>query len=353
VLSDDVFFMIRSQNNVRRTWFGVVFILLFATGLLVFSVGAVNLSSQGTPSSSTVISKGDPVYIYGIATGHPQNGLQVWLISNNYLKVSSIQVNSDNTYEYKLTRADTQNMASGQYFVVIQHPMMNGQFDVVYSSSTGTVTNRQLGGGTTIFQMSGAGSLQSPSSAAALVAAISSQNIDDTFVTYSVLVNEPTAFISPIGDHAVGDNFTIAGTTNLAVGDDLMVEITSASFKPTPKTQDGGFSGAAGVVKVVPGSGGYNKWSFDVDTSTFTPDEYMVTVRGVLVAVTGSTTFNMLRTPVNTPNTIAVPSISPTPSAPATPVTPVPTTIPPTQKSPVAVSVGIAALAIAFFVREL
>ncbi|MCX6688869.1 MAG: hypothetical protein NTZ39_04140 [Methanoregula sp.] len=345
--------MIRSQDNFRRTWFGVVFILLFATGLVVSSVGAVSLPSQGTQSSSTVISKGDPVSIHGIATGHPQNGLQVWLISNNYLKVSTIPVESDNTYTYELTRADTQNIAGGQYFVVIQHPMMNGQFDVVYNPSTGTVTNRQLGGGTTIFQMSGTGSLQSPSSATALVAAISSQNIDDTFVTYSVFVNDPTAFVSPIPDHVVGDQFTISGSTNLAVGDDLMVEITSASFKPTPKTQDGGFSGASGMVKVVPGSGGYNHWSFDVDTSTFKPDTYIVIVRGVLVSVTGSTTFNVLQTPVNTQYTV-VPTLSITPSVPATPVTPVPTTIPATtQKSPVAVSIGIAALAIAFFVREL
>ena len=350
MLSEDVVFMIRSQKNFHPAWFRLVFILILGAGLLVSSVGAVILSPQGSQSSSAVISKGDPVSIHGIATGHPQNGLVVWLISNNYLKVSSIPVDSDNTYEYELTRADTLNMASGQYFVLVQHPMMNGQFDVVYSPSTGAVTNRQLGGGTTIYQMAGAGSLQSPNSATALVSAISSQNIDDTFVTYSVFINEPTAFISPIGDHAVGDKFTISGTTNLAVGDELMVEIMSVSFKPTQKTHDGAFSGDAGVVKVLPGSGGYNQWSFDVDTSTFIPDEYMITVHGVLVDVTGSTTFNVLQTPVKTPDTIAIPTISTTPSVPATPV---PTTIPPTQKSPVAFSVGIAALVIAFFVREL
>ena len=349
MVSADVFFMIQRQDYSFRAGLWVVCLFLFATSVLVFSAGAVSLSSEGTHSSSTVISKGDPVFIQGIATGHPQNGLQVWLISNNYLKVSTISVNSDNTYEFELPRADTLNLAGGQYFVLIQHPMMNGQFDIVYNPSSGEVTNRILGNGMTIFRISGAGSLQSTSSATALISAITSQNIDDTFVTYSFFVNEPTAFINPVGDHVVGDTFTINGSTNLAVGDELMVEITSSSFKPTTKNQDGGYSGASGVVKVVPGSGGYNRWSFDVDTTTFKPDEYIVTVRGLLVNVIGSTTFHLLPTPVNTPYTLVVPTLTQTPSVIATPVTP-PTSLPATQKSPVAFFVGIAALVIACLV---
>ena len=112
-----------------------------------------------------------------------------------------------------------------------------------------------------IFTISGAGSLQGPDSAQALVNAISSQNIDDTFATYSFYISPPTALINPIGDHYVGDKFTIAGSTNLAAGDELMVDVTSSSFTPTQKAQSGEFSGLSGVVKVVPGSGGYNHWS--------------------------------------------------------------------------------------------
>jgi len=344
--------MIRSGKNFRSSFWRIAFVLLVGTGFCICAAGAVTLTPQNSQSSGTMIANGDPVYIHGIATGQPRNGLQVWLIGNNYLKVSTISVDADNTYTYELTSADTRNLASGQYFVVIQHPMMNGQFDVIYDSATGKVTNRLLGGGTTIFQMSGSGSLQSPASASALVQAISSQNIDDTFVTYSFFISSPTALINPIDNHVVGDKFTIGGSTNLAVGDNLMVEITAASFKPTLKTQDNAFSGAAGMVQVVPGSGGYNRWSFNVDSSTFTPDEYIVTVKGIDARATGSTTFNVLPGTVTTPDILPVPTVITTPVTSATPMTPVPTATAPTQKSPLPIVIGIAALMIVFAIRN-
>ncbi len=123
--------------------------------------------------------------------------------------------------------------------------------------------------------------------------AINSQNIDDTFATTSFIIGNPTAFIDPIGDHVVGDKFTITGSTNLAAGNKLLVEITSSSFRPSQKSQSGEFSGSSGTVTIEPGSGGMNRWSFDVDTSTFRPDEYLVKVSGTIIEVTASTTFNI------------------------------------------------------------
>ena len=72
--------------------------------------------------------------------------------------------------------------------------------------------------------------------------AINSQNIDDTFATTSFIIGNPTAFIDPIGDHVVGDKFTITGSTNIAAGNNLLVEIVSSSFKPSQKSQSGEFS---------------------------------------------------------------------------------------------------------------
>ena len=133
-----------------------------------------------------------------------------------------------------------------RYFVLVQHPMMNGIFDIYYDRSTGSVVNRQLGTGTSIFQLTGTGSLQKPDGANALMRAISSQNLDDTFATTSFIIGNPSAFIHPIGNHATGDRFTITGSTNLAAGNNLNVEITSSSFKPTQKVQSGEFSGSCG-----------------------------------------------------------------------------------------------------------
>ncbi|MFA4876590.1 MAG: hypothetical protein WC586_04190 [Methanoregula sp.] len=312
-----------------------LFISVILTGFFLVPAGALTISqSNYGVSSSPVIANGDPVLIKGIATGHPRNGLQVWLTGYNYLKVSTISVNDDNTFTYELKDTDTRTMSPGQYFVVIQHPMMNGQFDVVYNAGTGEVSNLQLGtNGMAIYKMSGSGSLQSPAGASALVRAISSQNIDDTFTTYSFVIGTPSTTINPIGDHYVGDKFTISGYTNLASGDNLQVEITSTSFSPTQKTSDGRFSGIAKTIKVQPGTGGKNPWSVDVDTSSFRPDEYMVTVSGITQTTTGSTSFRVLEPVAPAPATpVMVVTTTPTPA----PTTIVPaTTLPPTKKSPV------------------
>jgi trimeric autotransporter adhesin len=318
-------------------------LLLMGTALIALPAGALELNPVGSASSNTVtIANGDSVFIHGIATGQPR-ALQLWIISHNYLKVTTLSVNDDDTYLYELKPSDTQNLASGQYFFLVQHPMMNGQFDVVYDPSTGKIINKQLDGGRgmEIFTISGAGSLQGPDSAQALVNAISSQNIDDTFATYSFFISPPNAFINPVGDHYVGDRFTISGSTNLAAGDELMVEVTSSSFKPTDKSQGSEFSGASGTVKVVPGSGGYNRWSFDVDATAFKPDEYIVKVSGITQDVTGSTYFNII-------NALPPTSMTPVVTVPVS-TTVLATTLPPTAvatttKSPLPLWIAIGAV---------
>jgi hypothetical protein len=341
-----------TQKPLRWIAAGCVCLLLICTALVVIPAGAINLDPAGSASSNTVtIANGDSVMIHGIATGHPQNGLQLWIISNNYLKVTTLPVNDDNTYLYELKPADTQNLASGQYFFLVQHPMMNGQFDIVYDPSTGTIINRQLSDGNNkeIFKLSGSGSLQGPDSAQALMNAIGSQNVDDTFATYSFYISPPDALINPIGNHYVGDKFTISGSTNLAAGDELMVEVTSSSFQPTDKNQGSEFSGASGAVTVVPGSNGYNHWSFDVDATAFKPDEYIVKVSGITQDVTGSTYFNILPgQPVMSATTaIALPD---TTTFPAT-TTPPPVVVT-TPKSPIPCWIALCVLAIITLVRK-
>jgi hypothetical protein len=333
--------MMNGHSLFPRYGCGILFFMLCAVILLPASA-AITLT-PGNSGSSSAIANGDPVYIRGIATGHPQSGLQVWIIGYNYLKIDTVQVNADNTYSYEMKSSDTLGLASGQYYGVVQHPMMNGQFDIIYAPASGGVINRQLGNGTRIFQINGPGSLQSPDAAYALVRAISSQNVDDSFSTVSFFVSSPETLIKPIGTQYIGDTFTISGSTNLAVGDTLTVEIISSSFKPTQKAQSGEFSGSSGTVQVTPGTNGYNRWSFDVDSSTFKPDEYIVKVSGVTVDVTGSTTFVLLERPPTTIETIPVITTTGTVTAASTTL-PLPS--PTTQKSPLLVTLITCSIAI-------
>lgn len=141
---------------------------------------------------------------------------------------------------------------------------------------------------------------------------------------------DPQLMITPIGTITVGQSFILSGTTNLAPGDQLQVEITSSSFGPTPKGEGGGFSGVSGVVIVKEGTGGVNTWQFPVDTTGWIPDDYIVLVTGITVAVTSSTNFSVLAA---TPTETTVPGTSVPTSAPTTIPSTSPTTPPPTTTS--------------------
>ena len=151
-------------------------------------------------------------------------------------------------------------------------------------------------------------------------------------------IDVPKITVLPIGDHQVGDKFIINGTTNLAVDDQILVQVTSSSFQPTDKTQSGEFSGSTGTVKVVAGEQGFNTWSFPVDASSFKPDEYICQVQGITVTgAQASTLFNVVEfTPTTVPTTVPPTAVTPVTTAaetapPTAPPTTVPTTIPPTQ----------------------
>ena len=314
--------------------------------------------------SQSTVAQGDGFHITGTAEGDPSQGVAIWILGKNYGTRVTQSVNSDSSFDYEVKSASTTNLATGQYFVVIQHPMQNNQFDIDMADGY-SVQNKQLlenGHPTRIFTLYGAGSLQGSDAAQALVEAISSPNIDDTYTKLQYLIETPLIRIDEIGDKHVGDKFTVTATTNLAVGDQIQVEIYSSSFKPTQKTQSGEFSGATGTVMVTKGTGntGFNSITFPVDSSAFKSDEYIVTESGIIQDATGTALFNVLDTAapsVTAPAkvvTTPVPTAVPTPAPTAVPTAVVVTTT--TAKSPgfgaLIALIGLGAIAFIIVRRE-
>jgi len=313
---------------------------------------------SATASESTV-AQGDDLYITGTAQGNPQPGIALWIVGNNYVYYNTQAVNSDASFSYELQTSDTKNLAPGQYFVVAQTPMQSKTFTILPSlsnnadpaiptqytalPSTGILTGSRdvyvwnAASAVSEFQIYGNNALQGSDAAEALVTALDDPNVPDTYTKLQFTVEVPYININPIGDHAVGDKFTVTAATNLAVGDNVLVQIYSSSFKPTAKSQSGEFSGATGTEQVTAGTTGANVVSFPVDTSTFKPDEYIVEMDGVLQTATGTALFNVLEsTPTTAVPTAAVTTVAPT--VVATPVqmqtTVAPTPVPTTTKSP-------------------
>ena len=255
-------------------------------------------------ASTNTLAKGDKLYIRGTAEGKPAN-VYVWIFGKNYRSCqNSASVKSDASYEYKLDRGDTANLYAGQYFMVVQHPMMNGIADIIGDTSgklcTKFTPNPSLKTTSNLPAVT-ISSLQAPDAATALIDTLNSANIDDTYFKLSAMIEEGWIRIDTVGDKYVGDTFTVTGTTNLAEGDEILMTVVSSSFKPTEKTQSGEFSGKSGTVIVAKGDT-YNTFSFDVDASTFKADEYLVKAECIQPDVTATTTFNVIE---GKPTTVA------------------------------------------------
>ena len=241
-------------------------------------------------ASAAVVAKGDELKITGVAEGKPSN-LAVWLFGTNLYLAETATVKDDGTYSYTVSRGTTQNLATGQYFAVVQHPMYNGLFDVAEVVEGGVTRVYDTSGN--FFIAAGPGRLQGSDAATALVNLINGANIDDTYTKLSFVVEDASITIADIADKNVGDTFDVTGTTNLAAGDNLLVTILSSSFQPTDKSQASGFSGVSGTTKVIKGEQG-NMFNFTVDAAQFQPDSYEVKVESVEAASSSTATFNVV-----------------------------------------------------------
>jgi PGF-pre-PGF domain-containing protein len=250
-------------------------------------------------ASQSVVAQGDRVFINGTTDGSPSS-VQAWVFGKNYANRTTVPVATDGSYTYEISQTATRNLYPDQYWVVVQHPQQNGKFDIDLCDAANGGSNYVCSFGDPakiqqLFQVKGAGSLSATNAAESLVLAINDTAIDDTSSRTQFTVEVPVIRITPVGDRHVGDKFNITAETNLAVGDDVLVQVYMSKFKPTEKSQeDGTFIGSSGAVKVTRGDSGMNALLFSVDTSLYLPDEYIVVEAAVDQVATGTAIFNVL-----------------------------------------------------------
>ena len=274
--------------------------------------------------SATVVAKGDKIYITGTAEGNPSS-LYLYMFGPNYYQKYTVSVESDGSYEKKIEIPST--LASNQYFLVVQHPMYNGQFDAYEENGVFQIRNSTTGGVGTqgSFVVTGANKLQGSQAADALTKMIDDANIDDIYTKLTFNVEEAWIRINAVGDQAAGSTFTISGTTNLAVDDQVLVEVKSSSFDVTDKSATSMTSGVSQSVKVVAGDGTDNVWSVEVDSTNWKLDEYTVIASGIEADVSTTTNFNLVEkvvTPTATATATGTTTATATATATATPATP-------------------------------
>jgi hypothetical protein len=206
-------------------------------------------------ASGTTLVRGDDYRISGIATGAPES-VRIWIFGPEYRKFGvPVLVESDGSFEYTLTGAETSDLTKGQYYVVVQHPVTNG-FDVI---ADGTMIS---GPGIVSVDLS---RLQASNAAIALITALDSPNVDDVYIKITFTVADSWIRIDGIGDQTYGGTFTVTGTTDYPAGTALTYRITS---------KEDGVTVLSGETVVAENG----DWSFDVDTVVIGPGVFTIWV---------------------------------------------------------------------------
>jgi len=234
----------------------------------------LKLPSIEAATSSDTVARGDDLVLDGTVTGRPDS-VRIWIIGPDYLNlgvpiVLRGEYSSSNHFTYRLTGAETSNLTAGRYFVVVQHPMVNG-FGV---TANGTTIS---GPGVTPTDLAG---LQPSEAANALISALESPYVDDTYAKLTFTVGAPMIRIDPIertdridwfnwfdwrNAWTCGETFTVTGTTCYPAGTTLAYTITSR--------KNGAHIFSGDIIVADEGA-----WSFDVDTAAIGPGEYIVRV---------------------------------------------------------------------------
>jgi hypothetical protein len=225
--------------------------------------------------SQSIVPQGDRIFFTGVAEGVSRQKIQIWIFSDSFFYQEIIHVNSDSSFMFQLSPTQTKKLPSGQYFLIVQHPMEDNRFDVYVDEFKKSVFSNFPREGTQIFSLEGPDSLHGLNAAMAVCNAIKNPNSDDTYVKGTFLVEPPVLRLNPIDKKYAGDHFKILGFTNISVESEILIEVYPSAFDPEMKNQQGFFSGCSGIVKIIKSKEGYNEFSFNVDAASFTPDTYV------------------------------------------------------------------------------
>jgi len=175
-----------------KKWSICILIVLLVLSWLVLPVAAVMNPVTATVSSSPV-AQGEKLFINGTAAGQPSS-VAIWILGKTFAVKQTEPVNSDGSFSYELMQDTTLSMYSDQYFVVVQHPMTNGVYDIDWAGAPAEFVYDYHG--TTpvsLFRIYGPGSLQGSDAADAIVQGINQSFIDDTYTRLQFqIVNSTT-----------------------------------------------------------------------------------------------------------------------------------------------------------------
>jgi hypothetical protein len=245
----------------------------------------------GTVKGSILV-KGDVLVISGVATNAPSKGIGVWIFGESFFDYSTVHVFPDDSFECILSPEKTKKMEPGHYFVVLQHPMENGEFDV-FPISEGIriiVKNTKT---QDFFVVDGIERITGVEAARDLITIINTSHVDDTYTKLSFLVENPLIKINPIGEVTVGKPILINGSTNISAEHDLLVEVKSVAVEKSDIKRVYSIDGF-GTLAAISHGRDLNTWETTVAQAVTKPGKYYVYVFSDALGVYQNSEFNAI-----------------------------------------------------------
>jgi trimeric autotransporter adhesin len=264
------------------------------------------------------VAKGDRYNVTGIVKGEPvPRYIYIWIFGERYIHSQLEAVDADGSFSYEIRQETTRVLDNGTHLIIIQLPGTNGfqtqpETESVpgtfatYLDDIGMISIRNNNATRKEWQTIACSNRKSchagyPASVD-LLTALNDPETGDDYTTSLLLVEEPWIRVDPVTIKR-GENFTITGTTNLAAGDELLVQVYPKWYVPM-QCGCGALSpylqmmldksgGATGNIKVSKGSGRINTWAFDGKGETLGPDEFRLRVDAVIQSADNVTDFRV------------------------------------------------------------
>jgi hypothetical protein len=227
---------------------------------------------------SPIVVQSASLFINGTARGHPSSGIRIWIFGNSKIIRATVPVESDGAFSYELLGVITENLYSGQYFVVVQHPGPDDYFNI--DSATFDEKTQEAGvirqytsndkQPVRLFKIWGSGSLAGSQAAEAVIRAIDDESLDDTCATDFFFVEKPWFRIDPVFDKHKGDRINFSSTTNLPPGIAVEYGVVQTPHSPSRRV----IIMCNGTALITGGSGGENNLFYECDTSDLPAIEY-------------------------------------------------------------------------------
>jgi len=251
-------------------------LLEVASSVQPFAPAASLVSGRGQRHSVNVL-RGNPFAVNGSVGNSAITQVQVWVLDGE-ITTHSIPVMPDGTFQFTLGKEETR--AFSRYFsiaVVVHFPQPPDHFTITWDESEGKAVAAGEEIPHSLLLHLQDKTLYPTTLADYLEQAILKSGQGNAVETYFINGVDGWITIEPAVPTRPG-TLEVSGSTSLPEGTPLSITVMTALFHPTPKNYDWSHEMSDGTTRVLPGTGGINSFSCNIDTSELYPGNYLIGV---------------------------------------------------------------------------